>query len=205
MDHLQQQLFPLDSLGQRYIAAISPGRGAKKDHWRIVAAQDNVTITTNPPQPGAHNVTINKGDMVKLFSSQSFEINATGKVSVGQFLVAQAQTSQGIGDPAFILAVPVERFREDYIVLTPTGYSEDYVNVIRPASPPITLNGALVNATFTPVGDGSYEFAAIRVQAGVQVVESTQPFGMAAYGYSNAVSYAYPGGLNLVTPAGGPE
>ena len=66
-------------------------------------------------------------------------------------------------------------------------------------------DGAPVTATFTPVGDGSYEFAAIRVQAGVQVVESTQPFGMAAYGYSNAVSYAYPGGLNLVTPAGGPE
>lgn len=198
-DHLEQQLFPLKDWGQTYIASLSPGRGDKDDHWRIVAGEDGVTITTNPPQPGANNVTLNKGDFVKFFSGDSFEINATGKVLVGQILVSQEQTTAGTGDPALILAVPVERFRSDYVLLTPMGYSTNYVTITREAGDVIRLNGQVVSdAMFSPVGAGTYEVASVPVNAGVQELEASKPFGIAAYGFSNAVSYGYPGGLNLV-------
>ncbi len=198
-DHLEQQLFPLKDWGQTYIAALSPGRGEKVDHWRIVAGEDGVVLTTNPPQPGANNVTLNRGDFVSFFTDDSFEVNATGKVLVGQILVSQQQTTAGTGDPALILAVPIERFRSDYILLTPAGYSSDYVLITREAGEIVRLNGQIVpDTSFTSIGSGTYEVAEVVVTAGVQVLEGAKPFGISAYGFSNAVSYGYPGGLNLV-------
>ena len=198
-DHIEQQLFPLKDWGTRYIAALSPGRGDKADHWRVVSGEDGVTLKTDPPQPGAHDVTLNKGDFVAFFSKQSFEINATGKVLVGQLLVSQQQTSQVTGDPALILAVPVERFRSDYILLTPSGYASDFVLITRQAGERVELNGqAVTEAMFQPIGSGAYEVAEVSVSAGVQTLEGSAPFGIAAYGFDSAVSYGYPGGLNLI-------
>lgn len=198
-EHLEQQLFPIKDWGKTYIAAISPGRGIKKDHWRIIAGEDNVTLTTNPPQDGANNVTLNKGEFVKFFSADSFEINATGKIQVGQFLVGQEETSRAVGDPAFILNVPVERFREDYLALIPDGYTNNHLLVVREAGSEITVDGAVVpNDRFTAVGAGTYEYVHIDVSPGVFSLEGDAPFAVYAYGYDSAVSYGYPAGLNLV-------
>ena len=198
-EHLEQQLFPIKDWGTRYMAAISPGRGIKKDHWRIIAGEDNVTITTNPPQDGANNVTLNKGEFVKFFSADSFEINATGKVQVGQFLVGQEETSKAQGDPAFILNVPVERFREDYLALIPTGYNNNHLLVVREAGSPVTIDGnAIQDASFVAVGGGEYEYVHLDVGPGVYSLEGDAPFAVYAYGYDSAVSYGYPAGLNLV-------
>jgi hypothetical protein len=135
---------------------------------------------------------------VEFFSDQNFEVEATGIVLVGQFLVSQEQTGLGNGDPAFVLAVPVDRFREDYLLLTPSGYAQDYVTVTRPAGVAVQLNGQTLSDTaFSTVGGGDYEVAHVSVQPGVQVLESSQGFGIAAYGFDTAVSYGYPGGLDL--------
>ncbi|MFU8804699.1 MAG: IgGFc-binding protein [Bradymonadaceae bacterium] len=198
-DHLEQQLFPLESWGQHYVATFSPGRGIKKDHWRILAGEDNVTITTNPPQPGANNVVLQRGEFVKFYSDQSFEVNGTGKILVGQFLVSQEQTSEVTGDPAFILSVPVERFRDDYYLLTPTGYSSDYVVIIRAVGESVTLDGVVVpHESFAPVGSGAYEISTQSVQPGLHILKGEEVFGIIAYGFNRAVSYGYPGGLDLV-------
>lgn len=197
-DHLEQQLYPLNSWSNSYVLALSPGRGQKKDHWRIVAGEDNVTITTNPPQQGANNVTLNKGQFVTFFSNQNFEVNATGKILVGQFLVSQAQTTEGNGDPAFVLPVPTEAFRKDYFLLTPTGYSQNFVTITRKPGVAIELDGVPVTANFVPVGSGAWEVAAISLTEGPHSLESAEPFGLTAFGFSNAVSYAYPGGLNVI-------
>jgi hypothetical protein len=198
-DHIEHQLLPLRSWDTSYIAALSPGRGTKKDHWRIVSGEDNVTLTTNPPQPGANNVRLNKGQFVTFFSDQSFEVSATGKVQIGQFLVSQEQTSRGNGDPAMLITVPTSRFRADYVLLTPTGYTDNYLQFTRKPGVPIRLNGNLVpDARFSPIGSGAWEAGYVEVSPGVQSVESAQPFGVAAFGYGRAVSYAYIGGLDLV-------
>jgi hypothetical protein len=198
-DHIEHQLLPLQSWDTRHIAALSPGRGSKKDHWRIVAGEDNVVVTTNPPQPGAHNVTLQRGQFISLYSNQSFEINATGKIQVAQFLLSQDQTSEGVGDPALVIAVPTARYRKDYVLLTPNNYRRNFVTVTRPAGVEVRLNGQPIpNAVFAAVGSGTWEVGSVEVQAGVQSLESAQPFGIAAYGYDNAVSYSFIGGLDLV-------
>ena len=197
-DHLEQQLFPLDSWDTTYQATLSPGRGEKVDHWKIVAGEDNVTVTTNPPQDGAASVTLNKGQSVSFFSGDNFEVNATGKISVAQFLVSQSSTTTGTGDPAMILSVPTARYRQDYVLLTPSGYRNDYISIIRKSGESVTLNGAAVTATFAPIGGGGWEVGHVEVQAGIQNLEGSAPFGVMAYGFDTAVSYGYPGGLNLV-------
>lgn len=197
-DHLEQQLFPLSTWGNSYIAGLSPERGTHKDHWRIVSGEDGVTLTTEPPQPDANNVTLNKGDAVTFYSDQDFEINATGKIMVGQFLVSQEQTSAVVGDPAFLLSVPSAQFRKDYHLLTPENYSTNYVQIIRPAGATVNLDGAAVsNGSFRSVGS-NWEVGHVEVSPGVHTLDSSEAFGIQAYGFDNAVSYGYPGGLNLV-------
>lgn len=200
-DHLEQQLFPLSTWGKRYMATLSPGRGTKRDHWRIIAGEDGVVLTTNPPQPGANGVTLNKGEFVKFYSDQNFEVSATGKVLVGQFLVSQQATSAVTGDPAFILTVPVEAYRKDYTLLTPNGYNKNFVSITRPKGVVVKLNGQAVTASFVAIANTNFEVAAVEVQPGVQTLESTEPFGIEAYGFDNAVSYGYPGGLNIIGQA----
>jgi len=195
-DHIEQQLFPVNALGTTYIAAFSPSRGTKVDHWRIVAAEA-VTVNTNPPQEGANGVSLQPGEHIEIWSDESFEVNATGKVLVAQFLVSQQRTSQVIGDPAMVLAVPSERFRSDYNVLTPDGYDEDWITIIRPVGAEVRLNGTAISTTWSTVGS-TYEIGYVAVTPGVQSLESDEKFGIIAYGFDNAVSYAYPGGLDLV-------
>lgn len=202
-DHLEQQLFPVNTWSTDYVATFSPGRGTKVDQWKIVAGEDNVTITTDPVQSEANNVTLDRGEFVSFFSDQSFEIHATGKIMVGQFLVSQEQTSEVVGDPAFILAVPTAQYRDNYHLLTPDDYSHDYVTITRPAGATVNLDGtAVADAEFSPVGAGTWEVAAVEVQPGVHVLDGAEPFGIAAYGFDSAVSYGYPGGLNLVSTVG---
>lgn len=198
-DHLEQQLFPVEAWGTEYIAIHSPDRGDHEDHWRIVSAEDNVTVNFDPPQNGQASITLNKGEVTAFYSKESFDVRASGKISIGQFLVSQDQTLDVTGDPAFILAVPTNQYREDYHLLTPSGYSRDFVAIIKPVGAQVTLDGvAIANTDFTPVGAGNFETATIQIQPGVHVLEGDAGFGIQAYGFNNAVSYGYPGGLNLV-------
>jgi hypothetical protein len=198
-DHLEQQLFPVEAWGTEYIATRSPDRGDSEDHWKIVAAEDGVTVNFNPPQNGAASVQLDRGEVTAFYSKESFEVQASGKISIGQFLVSQEQTLDVTGDPAMILTVPSNQFRTDYHLLTPQGYTEDFVVVTRPAGIEVRLDGAAIaEGEFSPVGAGNWETATVRVEPGLHVLDGDEEFGLQAYGFNNAVSYGYPGGLNLV-------
>jgi hypothetical protein len=79
-----------------------------------MAAQDNTRIVTTPPISGFHDITLNAGEFAQISTEQSFEIAGTGPILVGQYLTSQQ--SLGVdsftGDPSFILAVPVEGYRD---------------------------------------------------------------------------------------------
>lgn len=206
-EHLEQQLFPVSTWGLRYLAVQSEPRGGPSDEgtsddvWRVVAASDQTVITTVPPQTGANNVTLNRGEWLEIETGQSFEIIGDKPIMVGQYLKSAGDTARVTGDPALILAVPIDQFRDSYTVLTPTGYTTNWLTIVRLADAPITLDGQVLDDTvFFPFGSNVYEYAWIRVEEGPHTAESETPFTLSAYGYSNAVSYGYPGGLNLRVP-----
>ncbi len=85
-DHMDEQLFPISSWGTTYLATKVQKRGNEKDAWRILAATDGTTVTTDPPQ-GAIPV-LNQGQWFEFESDQDFVIKADKPVLVGQFMAA---------------------------------------------------------------------------------------------------------------------
>ncbi len=199
-DHLEQQLFPLSTWGSHYFAVHSPPRGSEDDYWRVLAAEPGTLIATTPPIDGLDGVTLGAGEVAEVATNQSFEIQATGPILVGQFLVSQTArgTSRTTGDPAFILPPPASQLRDEYVVMTPNGYDEDWLTLVAPVGVTVTLDGAPVAASaFTTFGTGTHAWAHVAVEPGPHQLSAPQPFAVTVIGYDNAVSYGYPGGLDL--------
>ncbi len=103
-----------------------------------------------------------------------------------------------IGDPSFILAVPIEQWRKDYVFLTPTAYSVNYVNVLIPKDATVDLDGKPVGAgAFVEVPGAEFRVARLLIGEGTHTLVASAPVGIIVYGFHKDVSYGYPGGANL--------
>lgn len=199
-DHLEQQLLPISVWGSHYMAVHSPPRGSEDDYWKVMASENGTTILTTPPITGLHGLTLDAGESVVVSTIESFEIEADKPILVGQFIVSQQVqgVTDFIGDPTFVLIVPVGQYRDDYVVLTPQNYAIDYVTVVKPVDAEVFLDDSLIEAgQFTPFGTNSHEFAHISVEPDDHHLTSTEDFSVVMYGYDGHVSYGYPGGLDL--------
>ena len=211
-DHVEQQLFPVQAWGAHYIGdAFKPRTTAQKDIWRILSGADNVQVTLSPPVAGPFS--LNKGQWVEFHTGNSFHVNAAGPILLGHFLQgsnysgfeATCSMGTGIGDPAFTLAVTTEQYLNEYAVLTPKSYEQDYVNITFKAGTEtkITIDGVSLSqytagTPVVPVGNTAWAVAQVSVSDGLHtIVSQDQPIGVTAYGYDCDVSYAYPGGLGL--------
>jgi len=224
-DHLEQQMFPLKTWGSSYIASKTMDRGLSKDIYRLMAGEDNTRIVLVPPQPGVTVPVLNAGGYFEFESAGNFEIHAQGEkpLLVGQFLAAQdapdpnvggvgTTGDAGVGDPGFMLLIPVEQYRTDYVVLTPAEYADNYINVTVPTGSLVEVEGEEIPpGFFTLIGSGEYSVYRQHVDPGTHTIRSSEPAGVIVYGWDQYVSYAYTGGLNLeeirketpLTPTGG--
>ncbi len=210
-DHLEQQLFPVSTWGSSYVASKSWDRGLERDIWRIIAAEDNTKILLVPPQAGVQVPILNRGEWYEFESSAHFEIHATDDkpILVGQFIAAQdapspnvggfgSEGDAGTGDPAFMLAIPVEQYRNDFVVLVPAEYEQSYVNVTAPTGAAVMVDGEeILPAYFEIIGSGEFSVYRQPLTPGTHTITSTEPAGVLVYGYDQYVSYAYTGGMNL--------
>ncbi len=208
-DHIEQQLFPVETWGNIYIAdGFEPRSASQIDIWRVMAGANEVSVTTDPPVPGYESFVLQKGQWVQFAAQGSFAVSGDGPISVGHYLSGSAYPGAdkvceglsgdtGLGDPAFSLAVPATRYLTEYSVLTPTGYEQDYLNIIARPDTTIMVDGVALAEALKPVGASGWATATIAVDPGVHNVEGSAPFGLTAYGYDCDVSYAYPGGLQL--------
>lgn len=195
-DHVEEQAIPIRNWGQIYVGAHAPKRsGSEHYFWRVMASSDGTTITTTPPQTGFPK-TLNKGQFYEFSTQQSFVFNGDHPFAAFQYLSGQNAFNAGTGDPAMMTSVPVEQFLSRYVILTPSGYSQDYVQIIRISADDVVIDGATVPASeYTTVG--AYSVADHKVVAGPHVITSTTPFGIMGVGYTDVTSYGYPGGLAL--------
>lgn len=220
-DHLEQQLLPTDTWGTEFVGAKFNARGDEPDVWRVVAAESGTTINTNPPIPGVNGLTLGRGEMREFVTAEDFIVSATGPIQLAQFMVGSAYpgpdggcdlsgfspvtfgcaiprtcpSGTAIGDPAFLINVPNEQFREDYLVLTPANYQQDFMTIVAPPGTVVELDGREVTAARERVG--AWEVMRITATDGVHRIVADDNIGLYAYGYDCDVSYAYPGGLNL--------
>jgi hypothetical protein len=200
-EHLEEQLFPLNTWDSTYICAKARSRGGMdQDLWRVQAGSPNITITTKPPIDGLNGKTLSqKGDWIEAYTAQSFVIEASGPIQVAQYLASQGCTDEYTGDPALIMAVSSSQYRPNYVFAVPKDYQKDYITVVRPVGALITLDGtALSDGEFEPVADGEFEIGYFEVKDGPHEIEGDASFGLYQYGFSGPASYGNPGGLNLI-------
>lgn len=218
-DHLEEQLTSIDTWDRDFVLARFKPRGREPDVVRILGSVDGTTIRVNPNVAGMDGRTIDRGEFVEFEITQNHIVGATQPISVAQFMVgssypgadngcdrsgfggsscaipATCDSGSAIGDPASVMLVPASQFRDEYILLTPTGYEQDFITIVAEAGVAVQVDGRDVSATRT--GVGVWEVIQVAVADGVHNVTSSRPFGLVAYGYDCDVSYAYPGGLDL--------
>ena len=103
-----------------------------------------------------------------------------------------------IGDPTFILDVPVEQFRNKYVFLVPNKYSNNYINVIAKQDTAVTLDGTTIDTgQFKPVEGSQYMVTRLQMEEGSHAISSDQPMSIIVYGWGWYISYGYPGGMNV--------
>ena len=195
-DHMEEQAIPVRNWGTTYVGAHAPQRsGSERYYWRVMAMADNTTIDTNPAQSG-FPVTLNAGEFYEFYTQQSFIFTGSGPFSAIQYISGQNAFGAGTGDPAMVTAVPVEQFLNRYVVLTPSGYSQDYIQIIRTTGDDVQVDGTTVPAN-QYYSVGAYTVADYQVSGGTHVIVSNSPFGIMGIGYTGVTSYGYPGGLAL--------
>ncbi|MBQ9244162.1 MAG: IgGFc-binding protein [Proteobacteria bacterium] len=208
-DHIEHQLYPMGAWGRKYNAVKLKPRGKERDLWRILARMDDTRVVTTPNVFKQDAVTLNAGQWIDILTTQSFVIEASSPVLVGQFMTGQndpldpethTQTPDwaGIGDPAFIIGVPVEQYRSNYQFLAPNKYEKDYITIVAPLDAEVRLDGQIVaEADYFKFGNGEYKAAYKLVSDGRHEISASKPIGLFSYGVDNYVSYGYAAGLDL--------
>jgi hypothetical protein len=166
---------------------------------------DDTKIEIEPPV--AEFFILNAGEWFEFGSREHFEIISDKPISVGQFLAGEHAPGPNvrggaepgdaqIGDPAFILAIPSNQFRKDFVFLAPNKYARDYASVIAPIGAEVFFDDRVLE-DWEPVGDSAWQVSRFLIGDGVHLILSDMPVGVNVYGYDSYVSYGYPGGLNL--------
>jgi hypothetical protein len=208
-DHVEETVFPAQTLGKHYVVAMPSGpRDNKAEHVvRFYGNADNTKLAYKPQMPAGCPATLAAGEVVECGEvGIDFEVTGDHEFGVGTFLLGaskvdpQFSIQKSLGDPAQSFAVTVEQYRKKYVFLAPTDYTTSYVDVIAGEGTTLTLDEVDVSAKLAKVNGTSWFVARIQLPAvndGVHTLVSSAAAGIQVIGYGAYTSYQYPGGLNL--------
>jgi IgGFc binding protein len=198
-DHLEDQIFPNSTWGKVYVVAHSKTRAhPAPDLVRVVAQRPNTHVTFNPPQAGC-GTALAAGGFCDVFTSGDVEISANEPILVAHYLASNLPQppDTDVGDPALAFAVPTEQYRTQYTLLVPSQYSENVLSIVMPAASTVMLDSTNVTSQLSPFGSGAYKAGRVVVAAGPHTLTCPGTCGVEVYGWSEAVSYLFAGGLDL--------
>ena len=205
-DHIEESVFPAETLGQHYLVAqpTGPSGAAVAQVVRFIGNVNGTVLTYPAGMPPGAPTTLAAGQVVDLGAvGQDFEVQGDHEFAVAFFQQgAQVVDVSGLneGDPAQSIATAVEQYRTKYVFLAPADYTQNFADVLMPKTATLTLDGVNVAATPVPIGSSQYGVARIPLglgNGGAHVLLSTEPVGLQVLGYGLNTSYQYPGGLNL--------
>lgn len=206
LQHLEEQLFPLESIGTKFVITRSPVRTQFSDYeepdiLRFVGAAEPAHVTTSLPPPN-DSFTLQPGDVRNAWTQKDVIVTSDKPILVAQFLVAQGYVGGNPkGDPSFTLFPPVEQARSNYVFLSPEGWKENYVVIAVEVGKNVAIDDQVpADCEVNPAGvlDGkSYESRRCPIAAGVHRLAGDAPFGITAYGYGSADTYSFAGGASM--------
>ncbi|WP_437926608.1 IgGFc-binding protein [Sorangium sp. So ce291] len=213
-DHIEESVFPAETLGKRYFVSVptSPGGKIIGHVVRLYGNVDGTALTYPSGRPDGAPTMINAGEVVDLsVVKRDFEVMGDHEFAVSTFMLGAEIVDRSTprpkqkGDPSQSHATAVEQYRTKYVFLAPSDYDESYVDIIQPLDASVTLDGAAVDVAPAQIGNGS-GFGVARVRLGpgnngAHVLTASAPVGIQVMGYGSYTSYQYPGGLNLVAIA----
>jgi uncharacterized repeat protein (TIGR01451 family) len=210
-DHLVEQMTPTTTWGQSFVTVPLATRTGG-DTFRFLASTAATTVRVN----GTVVATLGRGEIHQQLLTAASVVTSDKPILVTQY--SNGTTFDGVtSDPFEVIIPPNEQFLSSYTVTTPaTGFTTNFINVVAPTSAvgSVVLDGTAIPAgSFTAIPGSSFSGAQVPVALGSHALSSAQPFGITVYGFAEADSYGYPGGLSLapvatvtsvsVTPAGG--
>jgi hypothetical protein len=206
-DHLEEQLLPVTSYGKKFVVTRSPIRSTggyvEPDLLRFMGVAAPTTVKTSLPAP-FDAFTLQPGEIKDAWTTTDFTVDATEPLAVAQILVSQMFTTftngEG-GDPSLTIFPPVDQYRKDYLFNVPTSWTTNYVVIAAPVGSNVTIDGAAPGAcVVAPAGtaDGkTWEARRCPIKEGQHHMSGDAAFGIVAYGYGRAGSYAFVGGANV--------
>jgi hypothetical protein len=198
-DHLEEQLFPVETLGNRYVVSSFADRPAMPSLVRIVAPHDGTLVNFDPPS--AHpEIRLDANQFADVTLNDNMVVSANHAIIVTQFMYGQGDVGSGSGDPAMVLEVPIDQYRTDYTVLVPDTFVRSFINVVGPTSMPPVVDGMPTQQLSSPIGSSGLSVWNLEVQGGVHRIASPDGmarYGVKVYGVAPYTAYAYPGGLDL--------
>jgi hypothetical protein len=205
-DHLEMQMFPVETWGTEYYAARSVRRGMEKDAWRIVADQKDTEVVLTPPVHAP--VVLQEGEWFEYETDEDVQIVASKPVMVAQYLASQdapspgrQQGDAGTGDPALILVPPVHQWRTEYVFLAPDKYAYDYVSMVVRTEGVVLLDGnpveLLPDVEIVGIAESGWSAVRAGLSDGFHEVVCPDRCSVMVHGYDQYVSYGYPAGLDL--------
>lgn len=200
-DHIESQMPPIETWSIQYVGAAMGEVGAqRRNPVRIFAAVNGTTVTINPPPPSGGIITLNDGEFHEVILEDGFVIAGDNPILVAQYIPGQDFAGGARGDPAMMVLPPTAQYRTDYPFVAPTSYNagtngQNFVLLIRSPGQNVNLDGAMLSASWTPVGE--FEWAIVPINGGAHRLSADEPFGAISYGLGTYTSYAYPTGLDL--------
>lgn len=209
-DFLIEQLLPVNLWGRNAIvtpfAFINMYYSNRNDKYRVLAANDSTEVKVN-------------GNIRKILDAGEFYeddiINAMYIEASAPICVASLKRTSGTGnspsesDPFLLINSPVEHYKNSYRVLNTQSkesgflsdlFEDQYLNLVikTVGISDIRIDGTAIPAnSFTQVGNSEYSYVNYKVSDGIHDVNSIEPFSIVVYGYGEANSYGYLGGIGI--------
>ncbi len=220
-DSAQQQLAPVQALGNEYAAIRYRGRGGMDEAppWRLVGAVKGTKLTWTPAAPMGAPTTLDVGEVAEFNSTGQFVVasqDADHPFYLGGYMTG-GEPFGGEGDPDWVNIIPPSQYLNHYVLFTDPTYPETSLVVVRT---PSKVDQKFAEVTLGCSGPltgwqkvGAYEYTRVDVVTGDfmgvggctngrQEMSSAQPFGVTVWGWGNTqqtklVSYAYPAGAGF--------
>lgn len=205
LDHLEDQLFPVESVGTSYVIPRSPVRSTgswkEPDILRFVGAAEAAVVTTTLPAP-FDSFSLAPGEVKTTWTQDDVIVGADKPVMVSQILISNQYVDGAyIGDPSLTVFPPVDQYRTEYVILTPGSWTQNWAVIVAEQGTDVLLDGQSTGPCSGylsgELGGKTYETRHCALTEGVHALSGDKPFGVVAYGYGAAGSYAFVGGADV--------